>query len=64
VLIASVSTLAEARDEPACPARSRTAATTGAAVGVVIVTAGGDNPRRRTVLPAIFVWPNEAPCLA
>jgi len=24
----------------------------------------GDRPRRRTCFPAIFVWPNEAPCLA
>jgi hypothetical protein len=28
------------------------------------VTASGDSPRRSTCLPEIFVWPNEAPCLA
>jgi hypothetical protein len=29
-----------------------------------MVTANGDRPRRRMFLPAIFVWPNDAPCLA
>src|SRR5216117_4020627 len=61
VLIASVTMLAAPLAEPARPARSRTPASTGAAVGVQMVTASGDSPRRRIVLPAILVWPNEAP---
>src|SRR6266508_6260396 len=64
VLIASVTMLAAPRAEPARPARSRTPASTGAACSVHRVTARGDRPRRRMLLPAIFVWPNEAPCLA
>jgi len=64
VVIASVTMLAAPLAEPARPARSRTPATSGAAVGVQMVTASGDRPRRRIVLPAIFVWPNDAPCLA
>lgn len=63
VLIASVTMLAAPLAEPAHPACNRTPASTGAAVGVQIVTANGDRPRRRTDLPAIFVWPNDAPCL-
>jgi hypothetical protein len=31
---------------------------------VLIVTANGDRPRRRIVLFATFVWPNDAPCFA
>jgi hypothetical protein len=64
VLIASVTMLVAPLAEPARPARSRTPASTGAAVSVLMVTARGDKPRRRTFLPAIFVWPNDAPCLA
>src|SRR3954454_7154287 len=64
VLIASVIMLVAPLDEPARPARSRTPASTGAAVSVLMVTASGDIPRRRMLFPAIFVWPNDAPCLA
>jgi hypothetical protein len=64
VLIASVTMLAAPLAEPARPARSRTPASTGAAMAVLMVTASGDSPRRRIVFPAIFVWPNDAPCLA
>jgi hypothetical protein len=63
VLMPSVSMDAAPLPEPARPARNRTPASTGAAVSVQIVTASGDRPRRGTVLPAIFVCPNEAPCL-
>src|SRR5437762_10908169 len=59
VLIASVTMLAAPLADPARPARSRTPASTGAAVLVQMVTASGDRPRRRMALPAIFVWPNE-----
>src|SRR5690348_13100716 len=55
VVIASVTMLAAPLAEPARPARNRTPATTGAEVGVQMVTANGDRPRRRIVLPAIFV---------
>src|SRR5439155_16030857 len=41
VLIASVTILAAPLADPARPARSRTAATTGAVVGVAIVAASG-----------------------
>ena len=43
--------------EPVLPARSRIPASTGAAVGVLIVVASGDSPLRSTCLPAILVWP-------
>src|SRR5881396_1548758 len=46
VLIASVTILAAPLAEPARPARSRTPASTGAAVLVQMVTASGDRPRR------------------
>jgi hypothetical protein len=55
VLIASVTMLAAPLAEPARPARNRTPASTGAAAGVQMVTASGDRPRRRMLLPAIFV---------
>ena len=64
VLIASVTMLPAPRPEPARPARNRIPATTGAALGVLIVVANGDRPRRSTCLPAILVCPNDAPCLA
>jgi hypothetical protein len=64
VLIASVTMLAAPLDEPARPARSRTPASTGAAVSVLIVTASGESPRRKMFFPASFVCPNDAPCLA
>ena len=63
VLIASVTMLAAPLDEPARPARSRTRPARGAAVSVLIVTASGDRPRRRMLLPAIFVWPNDGALL-
>jgi hypothetical protein len=64
VLMASVTMLAAPFAEPAFPARSRISASTGAAVGVEMVVASGDRPLRRTCRFAIFVCPNEAPCLA
>ena len=64
VWIASVSMLAAPLAEPARPARSRTPASTGAATLVLMVTASGESPRRRMLLPEILVWPNDAPCLA
>src|SRR6476469_9424048 len=64
VLIASVTMLPAPRPEPARPARNRIPATTGAALGVLIVVANGDRQRRNTCLPAILVCPNDAPCLA
>lgn len=50
--------------EPVLPARSRIPAITGAQCSVLIVVASGDNPLPSTCLPAILVWPSEAPCLA
>src|SRR6266542_2427691 len=47
VLTASVTMLGAPLADPARPAGSRTAATTGAALGVAIVAASGDRPRRR-----------------
>ena len=64
VSIASVTIESAPRPEPAFPARSRIPATTGAAVGVLIVVANGDRPLRSTCLPAILVCPKLAPCLA
>jgi len=43
--------------ELARPARSRSPAITGAEPGVLIVVASGENPLRRTRLPAILVCP-------
>jgi hypothetical protein len=63
VLSASVSMLAAPLADPARPARNRTAATTGAALRVAIVTASGDKPRRRMLRPAIFVWPKRGALL-
>jgi hypothetical protein len=37
------------RAEPALPPRSRVAATTGAACGVLIAAISGDRPRSRTL---------------
>jgi hypothetical protein len=50
--------------EPALPARSRIPATTGAAIGVLIVVTNGERPLRRTCLPETLVCPKLAPCLA
>ena len=64
VATASLTMPAAPLEDPVFPARSRIPATTGAAAPVEIVVASGDSPRRRTLLPAVLVWPKEAPCLA
>ena len=64
VLIASVTMLAAPFPEPALPARSRIPAITGADLPVLIVVTSGDKPLRSTCRFAIFVCPNDAPCLA
>ena len=43
--IASATSPAAPRAEPAFPPRSRVAATTGAAIGVLTVATSGDSPR-------------------
>ena len=50
------------RPELAFPARSRIPATTGAAVGVLIVVANGESPLRSNTRPAILACPKLAPC--
>ena len=55
--------LAAPRTEAAFPPRSRVAAITGAASGVLIVAASAFSPRTASCLPAIFAYPNRAPCL-
>ena len=50
------------RAEAALPPRSRVAAITGAATGVLIVAASAFRPRTSRCLPWILVWPNAAPC--
>ena len=49
------------RDEGAFPPRSRVAAATGAASGVLTAAMSAFRPRTSTDLPWIFVWPNLAP---
>jgi hypothetical protein len=61
---ASVTMEAAPLAELAFPPRSRVAAITGAASGVVIVAASAFRPRTSRLLPWIFVYPNAAPCLA
>ena len=61
---ASVTTLAAPFPEPALPARSLIPAITGADAPVEIVVTSGDKPLRSTCRFAIFVRPNDAPCLA
>jgi len=52
------------RAEAAFPPRSRVAAMTGAAIGVLMTAASAFRPLTSTDFPWIFVWPNFAPCLA
>jgi hypothetical protein len=63
VCTACLASDAAPRAEPALPPRSRVAAITGAASGVLIVAASAFRPRTSTLLPPIFVCPNPAPCL-
>ena len=63
VPMASVMNDAAPRAEAALPPRSRTAAVTGAASGVLTVAASTFRPRTSRLLPLILVWPNAAPCL-
>src|SRR4051794_2897177 len=49
VAIACLTSEAAARAEPALPPRSRVAATTGAACGVLTAATSGDRPRSRTL---------------
>ena len=62
--MASVTIDAAPRPDPALPARSLIPAMTGAAFRVEIVVTSGESPNRRTCRLAIFVCPNDAPCLA
>jgi hypothetical protein len=64
VVMASRTIEAAPLPEPVLPDRSRIPATTGAAVGVLIVVANGDRPRRNRARPAILACPKLAPCLA
>jgi hypothetical protein len=50
------------RAEAVLPPRSRVAAITGAASGVLMVAASAFRPRTSRLLPWILVWPNAAPC--
>ena len=61
--MASAANLAAPRAEFALPPRSRVAAITGAASGVLMVAASAFSPRTSRLLPWILVWPNAAPCL-
>jgi hypothetical protein len=61
---ASVTMLSAPFPEPALPARSLIPAITGADVPVEIAVTSGDKPLRSTCRFAIFVCPNDAPCLA
>ena len=61
---ASVIMEAAPRAEAALPPRSRVAAITGAASGVLITAASTFRPRTSRPLPWILVNPNAAPCLA
>ena len=63
VVIASATRVAAPRAEPALPPRSRAAATTGAASGVLMVAASTFNPRTSSDFEAILACPNAAPCL-
>lgn len=59
---ASATSEAAPRAEPALPARSRVAATTGAESIVDRVAISGFGPRSRTSYPPTLVCPNPAPC--
>ena len=63
VRTAATAKLAAPRTEAALPPRSLVAAITGAASGVLTVAASAFSPRTASCLPAIFVYPNRAPCL-
>src|SRR5207245_9911186 len=63
VPIALTSIDAAPRAEPALPARSRVAATTGAVSGVDSVAISGLYPRSRTSYPPTLACPNATPCL-
>ena len=60
--MARAARLAAPRAEAALPPRSRVAAITGAAIGVLMVAASAFSPRTSSGLPWIFVCPNLAPC--
>ena len=62
VPIACAAMLAAPRAEAAFPPRSRVAAITGAAIGVLMTAASAFRPRTSSDFPWIFVWPNFAPC--
>src|SRR3984893_8178979 len=64
VPMARAARLAAARPEAAFPPRSRVAAITGAAIGVLMTAASAFRPRTSSDFPWIFVCPNFAPCLA
>jgi hypothetical protein len=64
VLIASTTMFVAPRDEPVLTGPRSHPGQHRRRFSVEIVTANGDNPRRSTFLPEIFVWPNETPCLA
>ena len=63
VVMARAARLAAPRAEAALPPRSRVAAITGAAIGVLMVAASAFSPRTSSDLPPILVCPNLAPCL-
>jgi hypothetical protein len=62
--MAPAANLAAPRAGFALPPRSRVAAITGAASGVLMVAASAFSPRTSRLLPWIFVWPNAAPCFS
>ena len=62
VPMACAARLAAPRAEAAFPPRSRVAAITGAASGVLMVAASAFRPRTSSDFPWIFVCPNLAPC--
>jgi hypothetical protein len=64
VAMAWAARLAAPREEGAFPPRSRVAAATGAASGVLTTATSAFKPRTSTDLPWIFVWPNLAPCFS
>ncbi len=63
VAMARAARLAAPRAEAALPPRSRVAAITGAAIGVLMTAASAFSPRTSSDLPWILVCPNFAPCL-
>src|SRR3954453_2208022 len=61
VEIACFTSEAAARADPALPPRSRVAATTGAACGVLIAATSGDRPRSRTGGPPALAGADGPP---